>query len=344
MKGKEPKHITSISSGHRHSQPPPDVDTFLERLRENQPKPRKSKRRFQFEKTAPGMGRSHTRVMVGGVVLIMLAALAAVAGVLWWMQWRPAGETEPGGANRVVVVEENFDPGKTEDWKGATPEEAVKGFTEAAGVEERLRWVRDAERVAPFLREFFSAGPGAKERVAAVTQMDAVQTEAASFLRYQIALEGGGNRLLCVVIDEEKGAKVDFESYARHGSAEWADLLGGTAREAGEMRLFVEPGNYYNLGFADEGRWRHFIGTSPDLDGVVDLYAERGTDEERRMNAVAGGAIMRATLGIGSVGESFAKRQFQIRKVWGPGWVVDYRNPWSPVDLEADAPPDDAGR
>jgi len=315
-------------------------ENLVHRLRYGVDKGKLNEMDIEFERAAAGTGKPNTWWVAGGVGMMAVV----VGGLLWWMNLRADGEKVPGAADRVAVVEESLVPARAEDWKGVTPEEAVKGFTEAAGAEERLRWVRDAERVAPFLRAFFIAGPGAKERVAAVTQMDAVQTEAASFLRYQVALEGGGNRLLCVVIDEEKGAKVDFESYARHGSAKWADLLNGTAREADEMRLFVEPGNYYNLGFADEGRWRHFIGSSPDLDGVVDLYAERGTDEERLMNAVAGGATMRATLGIGSVGESFAERQFQIRKVWGPGWVVDYRNPWNPVDLEGDAPPDGSGR
>jgi hypothetical protein len=236
-----------------------------------------------------------------------------------------AGMQQASGSGARAGSEPIFDPGTAEDWKGALPREVAEKFTQAQTVAERLVFVRDPQRVRPALEEFFREGPGAKEVVAKLTPLRMIQSTLFTFQRFEVKMKDGSSRLLCVVLSAEKGAKVDFESYARHGSESWADLLSGKALESEVVRVFVKAGNYYNHGFADEGKWRHFAATTPDVEMPLDFYVARGSEADEHLVGIASRRQMRATLAIRAVEGSFGNRQFEVTKVLGPGWVVEDR-------------------
>lgn len=259
-----------------------------------------------------------------------VAVVGCCVVVLGYVMMRGSERSEPTGQAQAQppgqksAERENFDPGRAEDWKGALPFEVAKKFTQAKTVAERLELVRDAQRVGPSLTSFFREGPGADEEVAKLISLGPIQTPQFTFLRFEVKMRGGSSRLLCVVLSEGEGARVDFESYARHGSASWTDLLAGEAVEARTVRVIVEVGNYYSHGFAEEEKWRHFAATTPDVEMQLHFYVARGSEVAKRlagMGILAGGK-RRATLAIRSVEGSFANRQFEVTKVLGPGWVM----------------------
>jgi hypothetical protein len=88
------------------------------------------------------------------------------------------------------------------------------------------------------------------------------------------------------------------------------------------VRVFVKGGNYYNHGFADEGKWRHFAATTPDVEMPLDFYVARGSEADEHLVGIASRRQMRATLAIRSVAGSFENRQFEVTKALGPGWVI----------------------
>lgn len=197
----------------------------------------------------------------------------------------------------------------------------AENFTRATSQAERLKWVRQPAEVAPAMAEFFSTGAGAHEVVAKLEAMPPVDTDTLSYLRYGVTMAAGPPRLLCVVATAD-GAKVDFRAYARHGSVPWAALLAGQAQEAGEMRVSLKKGNYYNFGFQHEVRWQHFTATSPDLEDPVALYIARSDPAFKLLEQLDSKRPVRATVALRTLGDSHLHRQFEITRFLGAGWVL----------------------
>jgi hypothetical protein len=92
-------------------------------------------------------------------------------------------------------------------------------------------------------------------------------------------------RLLEVVTEGGDGPKVDWDAYARHGSASWEDLSSGKARRA-TVRVFCEPSSERPAPFGDQSKWTCFRMSSPDLPQAALGFAQVGTLRESMMKQV----------------------------------------------------------
>ncbi len=217
-------------------------------------------------------------------------------------------------------VEDKFEPGNAEDWKGPVPIQIADSFSKATTHEERLQWVRDGERVAPLMERFFRDGPGANEKILEIVPMPPDSNGALAFQRFQVRLENDKNRLLSVILTDE-GGKVDFECYARHGAVAWSDLLSGKASESSEVRVFVELGSAYMYEFSDDQKWRSILATTPDYEYPLYFYVLRDSEVDKKLNEQISDNQIRATLAIRSVQNSHEKKQFEVTEVLSPSWV-----------------------
>jgi hypothetical protein len=281
---------------------------------------------IKFEDENDGKRQGSGAVLIFGV----LTMLVMIFATFWFFQkrssMRAASRYTGSNPSRVFEVSKaEVSAVSAKDWKGALPVHAAEGFTRAETVEERLKWVRDPERVEPLVRAFFGTGPGATETVSRLVPMIAIQRGNIHYERYRADLDGGRNRVVCVVLTDE-GGKVDFESYARHGSVSWDDLLSGRVAEADEVRLFVCRGEYYNFGFADDGQWSNFIARTPDLGEDLQVYARRGSPAETTLNQLTAAGPAPATLAVRSVDRSHERHQLEVTRVLAPAWVVDRRS------------------
>ncbi|MCX6875919.1 MAG: hypothetical protein NTW21_19235 [Verrucomicrobia bacterium] len=205
---------------------------------------------------------------------------------------------------------------------GLPPAAVAENFTRARTQAERLQWVRQPTQVAAAMAEFFRNGRGARETVATLKAMKPAEADAAAFERFGVTMADGSQRLLCVVTSAGE-PKVDFKAYARHGSVPWEDLLAGLAKEASEMRVFIQKGDYYNYEFKHDVRWQNFIATSPDLEAPVQLYIARNEPAAKLLEKLDTQRPMRATIALRALGESHLKRQFEITRFLGAGWVLE---------------------
>lgn len=204
---------------------------------------------------------------------------------------------------------------------GLSSRAVAENFTRATTQAERMKWVRQPEAVAAVMEEFFSSGKGSREVIA---KIDAISPGTAGDLvyeRFAATMVDGTRRLLCLV-PTAGGVRVDFKAYARHGSVAWSDLLGGQAKEAGEMRVFLDKGDYYNFGFKHEVRWQCLTVTSPDLDVPVWLYLARTDPALKMLEAINSRQPVRVTVAVRAVGDSHLRRQFEIVGVHAADWVV----------------------
>lgn len=243
-----------------------------------------------------------------GVLLIM-----AVAG-LWLM-----GRMHSGGKAGLPAVDRAEASTPVEKWQGPIPAVIAERFIEAKTQEERLELVRNPAQVGPAMEAFFKSGPGATEQVKGFYPLTTGSSGDVSFEKYTVEFASSSPRLLSVTIDP-RGAKVDFECYARMGSVAWADVLSGKAKEAREVRVFLQAGSYYLHSFGDEQKWLHFSATSPDLPETLDFYLDRENPAVRDIEN-AGRKIFPATLSILAVDGSEKYHQFEITAVKALEWV-----------------------
>lgn len=252
--------------------------------------------------------------VVGGLLLLLVLA---VAGGLWLLGLSRGGSGDRADADRGARSGMSASPA---EWRGPHPSEVLEKFVAATSHEERLKWVRQPDKVGPAMEAFFRDGAGAREKIVGTQPLAVSDQGAMLYEDYLVQLEGGGIRLASVSVDPD-GAKVDFPAYARLGSESWDDLLGGVVKEADEVRLILQPGGFYLHAFPDEEAWRNFKASSPDLPEGIDLYVGRGTALDRQLEELAG-RTDRATLSIRAVGDSAKHRQFEITGVKGIGWVL----------------------
>lgn len=241
--------------------------------------------------------------------------LVAVTG--FWL----LGLMHSGGKGGLSVIEHAEASTPLKKWHGPMPSVIAERFTEAKTQEERLELVRNPSQVGPAMEAFFKSGPGATEQIRGFRSLATGSSGDLSFETYSVEFASSSPRLLCVSIDP-LGAKVDFECYARLGSVGWGDLLSGKVTEAEEVRVIVQPGNYYLRAFSNEQKWLHFSATSPDLPETLDLYLDRQSPAARDIdNHGSGNKIFPATLSIRAVNGSEKHHQFEITAVKALDWV-----------------------
>lgn len=248
--------------------------------------------------------------------LLGFVLIAAVSG--FWIAGVMRSGARPAAPVAVASTAVEAPP---EKWQGPIPTEVANRFIAATTHEERLKWVRNPERVGADMEDFFSSGPGASEKVEAIVPLPVAAAGPLVFEEFLAKLEGGRHRIVSVSVDP-RGAKVDFGCYAFRGTATWEQLLAGEVEEAEGMKILLQTNNFYVHEFADEQRWMHFKAVVPDLPESLNLYVEREGEMARELKSLEEDGF-RATVSVRSVNGSAARRQFEITGVTSLGWVAE---------------------
>lgn len=245
----------------------------------------------------PKRGRSLWPLALGGF---------CVAAVLFLVVWLAAT-----GRDRPVVVEEAL----------ASPAdpalEVARAFLAAGGTDARLAFVRDREVVQGHLGSYpEQARSGVVENL---RQMGHKVADGVEVTAFAARFADGSFRMLSVV-DEGAGPLVDWDSYARYGSAPWGGLISGVA-DAAEVRVFVRPGEYFGGRFFDAERWVCFVLETPDFDGSLYAYAPAGGELAARMQSgvmATRDFRQHMTLRVKTEGGGL----FEVEELLAVGWVV----------------------
>jgi len=208
-------------------------------------------------------------------------------------------------------------------------EKRVEGFLTSETVEERLKFVRDPERVKPLMLDFYEG--------------ESIEAEGfRSLNRQRVSVADGGEMLtlpaqtgdfLSGLIDvfrvgegEEADYLIDWEA--------WVGYCEKTPEEASEskptepflMRVNLRPNNYYNFGFSDDTKWRGFRMTFRNYEEVYLAYSQIDSEADLALKKV---------LGPRGVGESSfvvkvrfppgarARDQVEIVEVVAHGWITN---------------------
>ncbi len=250
------------------------------------------------------------RLVVGGLLLLAVGGLT-----LWFLR---SGETHhvsktiPPTSNDAIS-------------EGLESAEAVaRAFLKEIDPVKRLQWVRKAEDVSARVTEFpeeARSAPGVIDKVLG-HQMDGGRVLTGFVVRFP-----SGNLRLLEVVGTSDGPRVDWDAYARHGTARWEDLMSGKAQRA-VVRVFCEPSTERPKPFDDQSNWTCFRLSSPDLPQVMLGFAAVDSIREAKMKQVILGTPnyrQRFTLEIVRH-EGKDELLFEIVRCLSVGWIVGEQN------------------
>jgi hypothetical protein len=270
-------------------------------------------RRRKRRTTESGWGRSARRATRPWLValVVTLAVAAMTAGLLI---------TGAGKRDAMTRTPEIVD----ELRDGLESAEAVaRAFLAETNPGIRLQWVRNADEVKTRVAEY------PDEARLAVGEIESVlghQLEGGrSVSAFVVAFPTGGVRLMELVRTPD-GPRVDWDAYARYGTASWEDLLSGDAKRA-VVRVFCEPSTERPEPFDDPRKWTGFRLSSPDLPQPALGFAQAGQIREMMMKRVVLGSPkyrQRFTLEI-LRHEGKDEPLFEITRCLAVGWITDER-------------------
>lgn len=266
----------------------------------------------------PRRSRAIPRAVGIALGVLALAALVAVA-------WALVGT---GGARRssapaAEAAGEQIRAGLE------SAEEVARSFLAEPDPEQRLRWVCQPDEVRGRLADYPAAArsePGEIEKMIG---------HGGGSTAFAVAMPDGEIRLL-EVVETPEGPRVDWDAYARYGTASWEDLWSGKTQR-GVVRTFCQPSSEAPEPFADREKWTGFRLSSPDMGQVALGFAKVGTVREAMMKKVVLGSPryrQRFTLEVVRH-EGMDEPLFEITRCLAVGWVMGERpveEVWSDED------------
>jgi hypothetical protein len=196
----------------------------------------------------------------------------------------------------------------------------AKAFLAAKSPAGQSAFVRDPERVRPFMDAFApKVGTGT---VIDVRSYGFARADVATVFSFLVKFSDGGSRVVCVISTPD-GPKVDWEAFARHGTATATDLKNGKAATA-EVRVLATAGSYYNYRFLDDKLWRAVELANADwadsLTGYVRANSATANKLEKLMDD-ADGIPVPVLLRLSVDAESAPRGQCVIEELVVPHWV-----------------------
>jgi hypothetical protein len=254
---------------------------------------------------------SSWRFRAGAAVFLLL--LCGIVTILLW----------PAEVRKVDKISAPTAEDEIRDHIGKA-EAVAKAFLAGGDPQERLRWVRDAEGVIGRMDDYSDE---ARETPAEIEKMIGHVTEdGRTVSAYAVAMPSGEMRLL-EVVETDDGPKVDWDAYARYGTASWEDLLSGKAERA-VVRVFCEPSSERPEPFGNQAEWTCFRLSSPDLPQAALGFAQVGSVREAMMKKVILGTPryrQRFTLEI-LRHEGKDEPLFEITRCLAVGWILGERD------------------
>lgn len=208
------------------------------------------------------------------------------------------------------------------------PKEIAEAFTSSTDPQERLQWVVNSEEIAKRLNQY--PEEALSHPAQSITPMGTASTPTLIFARFAVKFANGNVRLLCVV-PTASGSKIDWDAYARYGTASWSDLESGKVNQ-GMIRAFIQPAFIYSHRYRDDTQWLCYRISSPDSKQSYLGYARQDSKTGEVLKSVLTqknrSKPQRITLSIHFESGDLKQRQLTITHVHSLGWVLD------PQDLE----------
>ncbi len=217
--------------------------------------------------------------------------------------------------DKSVVGAMTMDPARTL----AATEEVAKRFLAAKSADEMLPIVRHRAVTEPRLRDWYRRQPpqgemfrdfGTKGGMVPSGKLVAITLEMDDFSTREMVFE-----------QTPDGFLFDWESWVGWSEIPWEEFLRARPTTPKEFRVTVQRGEYYNFGFADDGKYQCYVLTAPYRDDLLFGYVARGSALDEELNAGCAGDKSAWVLQLAYPPDAKAANQVIIAKILAKGWV-----------------------
>ena len=134
--------------------------------------------------------------------------------------------------------------------------EVVNGFLNAQTNEERLKYVRNPERIGPLMEEWYASGEARSEWPDGQAILrDKIQDQGRYFVRLAIEFAGLGSRIFVVEQQSKDRFKLDWETAVGYQPQPLSEFKSKQLRTPTEFRVKVKKSDYYNYHFIDRTKY-----------------------------------------------------------------------------------------
>ena len=171
-----------------------------------------------------------------------------------------------------------------EEFDIAKIELVLREFLDSSTLSERVKWVRDPERVRPMMLRYYQGEELEPEGLNLINRSSVTfrrpfmiaTVQTGQFLNYPITVERF----------EEEGEdyyKVDWESWVGYCDYRSEEMRRLKPTDPFLLRVLISKGNYYNYDFSDEKEWVCYQLEIKDSEYSFSAYARRGSIQNREL-------------------------------------------------------------
>lgn len=162
----------------------------------------------------------------------------------------------------------------------------VRAYLAAGSVEAMLPYVRHSERVGPLMATYYKTHKRWRRHFRRFEHLRAVSIGSKSFV--YVMAETPGDEFINLLLEQgEDGIyRVDWESHVMHQEWPWSEYVRTRPVKPVNMRVMVEPDDFYGFAFRDSERYRCYKLTVKGSNDYLYGYVERGSEQERRIESL----------------------------------------------------------
>ena len=212
--------------------------------------------------------RGMRRLVIGAIAM----GIPALAAAVFFAFQGSSSDSEETGTE--VAQEAAANLLELEDTK-----EVLQGFIEADTIAERLKWVRDSERVHPLMIAHYERQDNGDylPAIEQVTWSVSGMVDDRKFTKLSVRFKDDELRAAVFEIGEN-GPKLDWESFVFFADPPISEFVSTQPSEPAVYRVTCSKGDYYNPPYDDEAKYLCFDVVAPN--GIAQCFAYTTIDSE----------------------------------------------------------------
>jgi DNA-directed RNA polymerase subunit RPC12/RpoP len=317
-----PPLVSAVQETDSESSPQP---TTSPTTRARRRKERATPEWEQDSRSSKGSKSDYRLVWIGAPILVLLSVVAIYAVTrktpVAPVAADPTPVATPASTPATAAVIPPITPeAPTFDFAAfrQVAEPMAKSFLQATDVSEILPLIHNPKRAEPRVRKHWADGKIPPQSFISV-DADMDFSADGNIAGVNILL-GEFNERRMVFLKSSEGWKIDWEFWMNWSDMSWSEFRSTKPTEPVVFRVTLNDVPYYNFHFTDDKKWQSFRLTSPDGEHSIYAYAERNTEEERRLRIRASKKNVPVMLAL-RFPEDGARDQVIIDRIIAEGWI-----------------------